>query len=156
MASAEVPSIYQTRRVPSMSAAQCVRGQALFGGAELVTSRPLPSGCSSISACQARREECGALDGLLAEVRAGRSRALSPRFRRYQCPGPPVHLVGIDMVGGDVCRGDELVEGKLCFDGLADILCFAHLPTFPSTSYERPIAAYQPVHPAISRQQRRR
>jgi len=23
------------------------------------------------------------------------------------------------------------------FDGLADILCFAHLPTFPSTSYER-------------------
>ena len=43
MASAEVPSIYQTRRVgtgayctsapvPSMSAAQCVRGQALFGG----------------------------------------------------------------------------------------------------------------------------
>jgi hypothetical protein len=98
MASAEVPSIYQTRRVctgayftsapvPSMSAAQCVRSQALFG-AELVTSRPLPSGCSSISACQARREECGALDGVLAEVRAGRSRALSPRFRRYQCPGP--------------------------------------------------------------------
>jgi hypothetical protein len=98
MASAEVPSIYQTRRVgtgayctsapvPSMSAAQCVRGQALFG-AELVTSRPLPSGCSSISACQARQEECGALDGLLAEVRAGRSRALSPQFRRYQCPGP--------------------------------------------------------------------
>lgn len=34
--------------------AQCVRGQALFG-AELVTIRPLPSGCSSISAWQARR-----------------------------------------------------------------------------------------------------
>jgi hypothetical protein len=83
-------------------------------------------------------------------------RVLSPGFADISAQVRPVHLVGIDMVGGDVCRVDELVEGKLCFDGLADILCSAHLPTFPSTSYERPIAAYQPVHPAISRQQRRR